>query len=59
MSAEALEYDPYSYELDVDPYPVYRRMQDEAPAYYDERLVPWFPRGESTYFITSYTVEEE
>jgi cytochrome P450 len=41
MSAEALEYDPYSYELDVDPYPVYRRMQDEAPAYYNERLDFW------------------
>jgi cytochrome P450 len=32
------EYDPYSYELDVDPYPVYRRMQDEAPVYRNERL---------------------
>ena len=36
-----VEYDPYSYELDVDPYPTYRRMQDEAPAYYDERLDFW------------------
>lgn len=33
-----LEYDPYSYELDVDPYPLYRRMQDEAPVYRNERL---------------------
>jgi cytochrome P450 len=41
MSAGALEYDPYSYELDVDPYPVYRRMQEEAPAYYNERLDFW------------------
>jgi cytochrome P450 len=32
------EYDPYSYELDVDPYPVYRRMQEEAPVYRNERL---------------------
>ncbi len=36
--AAALEYDPYSYELDVDPYPVYRWMQDEAPVYHHERL---------------------
>jgi cytochrome P450 len=36
--AMQLEYDPYSYELDVDPYPVYRRMQDEAPVYRNERL---------------------
>ena len=33
-----LEYDPYSYELDVDPYPLYRRMQEEAPVYRNERL---------------------
>jgi cytochrome P450 len=32
------EYDPYSYELDADPYPVYRRMQDEAPVYRNDRL---------------------
>jgi len=36
-----LEYDPYSYELDVDPYPVYHWMQEEAPAYYNERLDFW------------------
>ena len=32
------EYDPYSYEIDDDPYPTYRWMRDEAPAYYNERL---------------------
>jgi len=31
-------YDPYSYEIDVDPYPTYRRMRDEAPTYYNEEL---------------------
>jgi cytochrome P450 len=36
MSAAApLEYDPYSYELDEDPYPTYRWMQDHAPVYYN------------------------
>ena len=35
---QALEYDPFSYEQDDDPYPVYRWMRDEAPAYYNARL---------------------
>jgi cytochrome P450 len=33
-----LEFDPYSYEQDEDPYPIYRRMRDEAPLYYNPRL---------------------
>jgi cytochrome P450 len=32
------EYDPFSYELDEDPYPTYRWMRDEAPVYYNDRL---------------------
>ncbi len=32
------EYDPFSYEIDEDPYPTYRWMRDEAPVYYNERL---------------------
>ncbi len=32
------EYDPFSYEQDEDPYPVYKRMRDEAPAYCNPRL---------------------
>jgi cytochrome P450 len=36
-----LEYDPFSYEQDEDPYPVYARMRDEAPAYYNARLDFW------------------
>jgi cytochrome P450 len=35
------EYDPYSYEIDADPYPLYRRMRDEAPLYRNERLDFW------------------
>ncbi len=31
-----LYYDPYSVEIDADPYPVYRRMREEAPLYYNE-----------------------
>jgi len=35
---DSFEYDPFSYELDADPYPSYRRLRDEAPLYYNERL---------------------
>lgn len=41
MQAQKLVYDPYSYEVDLDPYPTYRRMRDEAPAYYNEDLDFW------------------
>jgi cytochrome P450 len=36
-----VEYDPFSYEQDDDPYPVYRWMRDHAPAYRNERLDFW------------------
>jgi cytochrome P450 len=36
-----VEYDPFSYETDCDPYPVYRWMRDFAPAYHNERLGFW------------------
>ena len=29
-------YDPYDFEIDADPYPVWKRMRDEAPLYYNE-----------------------
>jgi cytochrome P450 len=41
MGETDFEYDPYSYEIDLDPYPLYRRMRDEAPAYYNPRLDFW------------------
>jgi cytochrome P450 len=31
-----LHYDPYDRAIDADPYPVYRRLRDEAPLYYNE-----------------------
>ncbi len=31
-----LHYDPYDVEIDTDPYPVWKRMRDEAPLYYNE-----------------------
>ena len=30
-------YDPYDFEIDTDPYPIWRRMRDEAPLYYNEK----------------------
>jgi cytochrome P450 len=35
------EYDPYSYEIHEDPYPVYRWLRDEAPLYHNQRLGFW------------------
>jgi cytochrome P450 len=32
-----LYYDPYDFEIDVDPYPVWKRLRDERPLYYNER----------------------
>jgi cytochrome P450 len=29
-------YDPYDADIDADPYPVWRRLRDEAPLYYNE-----------------------
>ena len=29
-------YDPYDVDIDADPYPVYRRLREEAPLYYNE-----------------------
>jgi hypothetical protein len=34
-SPDGVRFDPYSYEVHEDPYPVYRRLRDEAPAYLD------------------------
>lgn len=34
-------YDPWDVEIDVDPYPTYRRLRDEAPLYHNERHDFW------------------
>jgi cytochrome P450 len=31
-----LYYDPYDFDIDSDPYPLWKRMRDEAPLYYNE-----------------------
>jgi cytochrome P450 len=30
-------YDPYDFEIDKDPYPIWKRMRDEQPLYYNEK----------------------
>ena len=30
-------YDPYDFDIDTDPYPVWKRLRDEAPLYYNEK----------------------
>ena len=32
-----LYYDPYDFEIDADPYPVWKRLREERPLYYNER----------------------
>jgi cytochrome P450 len=36
-----LYYDPWDVEIDLDPYPTYRQLRDEAPVYYNERHDFW------------------
>jgi hypothetical protein len=31
--ADELYYDPYDFEIDADPYPIWKRLRDEAPLY--------------------------
>ena len=33
-----LVYDPYDYAIDANPHPVWARLREEAPVYYNERL---------------------
>src|SRR5262245_61043332 len=32
-----LYYDPYDFDIDTDPYPIWRRMREEQPLYYNEK----------------------
>jgi len=34
---DSVYYDPYDVEIDADPYPVFRRLREEAPLYYNEQ----------------------
>ena len=37
MTVTDVYYDPWDYTIDADPYPVWRRLRDEAPVYYNEQ----------------------
>jgi cytochrome P450 len=37
MTTIDVYYDPYDFEIDADPYPVWKRLRDECPLYYNER----------------------
>jgi cytochrome P450 len=41
VSSNDLYYDPYDAEIDADPYPLWRRMRDEAPLYWNEEHGFW------------------
>ncbi|HEY9266512.1 MAG TPA: cytochrome P450 [Mycobacterium sp.] len=41
LGENQLRYDPYDVKIDVDPYPTYRRLRNEAPLYYDEKFDFW------------------
>ena len=36
-SEPGLYYDPFDIEIDKDPHPVWRRLREEAPLYYNEK----------------------
>jgi cytochrome P450 len=37
----AIYYDPYDFDIDADPHPVWRRMRDEAPLYRNDQYEFW------------------
>jgi cytochrome P450 len=40
-SESEIYYDPYDFEIDTDPYPIWRRLREEQPLYYNERYEFW------------------
>ena len=41
MTTTSVYYDPYDVGITADPYPVYARLRDEVPLYYNERYDFW------------------
>ncbi|HVX18823.1 MAG TPA: cytochrome P450 [Acidimicrobiales bacterium] len=35
--SDEIYYDPYDFDIDADPYPVWRRMREEQPLYYNDK----------------------
>ena len=40
-TADEIYYDPFDFEIDADPHPVWRRMRDEAPLYRNDKYDFW------------------
>lgn len=64
----AIYYDPYDYEIDVDPHPVWRRMREEQPLYWNDRYGfyalsrfddVWNAYHDTTTFSSSHGVQLE
>ena len=41
MTTSPIRYDPYDFEIDADPHPVWKRMRDEAPLYRNDEYDFW------------------
>lgn len=41
LDSSEVYYDPYDFEIDADPYPVWRRMREEMPLYRNEKYDFW------------------
>ena len=41
MTTAPIRYDPYDFEIDADPHPVWKRMRDEAPLYRNDEYDFW------------------
>ncbi|WP_319453103.1 MULTISPECIES: cytochrome P450 [unclassified Mycobacterium] len=37
VDSSGINYDPYDFEIDADPYPVFRQLRDEAPLYRNDK----------------------
>jgi len=35
--SDTINYDPYDFDIDADPYPIWKRLRDEAPLYYNAK----------------------
>src|SRR5262245_21949129 len=41
LAMEALRFDPFSPAVDADPFPLYRRLRDEAPCFFSREADMW------------------